>query len=74
MGLAGEQLALQGDSISALSWAKKDRVKSAEASAAGVFYVYQNIALGVVITEIIHSSHDENGGRITSLGMDLESS
>jgi len=60
MGLQGERLALQGDSMSALSWAKKDRVKSAIASAAGVFYVYQNISLGIVITDILPIPHEEN--------------
>ena len=60
LGLAREPLALQGDSVSALSWAKKDRVKGLTASAAGVIYVYQNIAGGIVVTDVIHCSHDEN--------------
>jgi hypothetical protein len=60
MGLQKEPLALQGDSISALSWAQKDRVRSATASAAGVFYVFQNIAWGIGISAIFHASHDDN--------------
>jgi hypothetical protein len=60
LGLQGEPLALQGDSLSALSWALKDRVKSATASAAGVFYVFQNIEFGIVISDILHLSHDDN--------------
>ena len=61
LGVLGEPpVAHQGDSVSALSWAKKDRVVGETASAAGVFYAYQNVALGVVLTDVVHCSHDDN--------------
>jgi hypothetical protein len=61
LDVSGEPTFREGDSVSALLWAKKNGAKSKTVFPAcvHVFYVYQNIALGMVVTEVKALTHDK---------------
>jgi hypothetical protein len=54
------RIQFRGDSVSALTWAKKRVVRSNTASNASIFYALQCMALGVEITGITHLKAEDN--------------
>jgi len=59
-GISNCAIEMRGDSVSALQWAKKSKVKSATASNASVFFALQNMALRIQIEEVTHLSSEQN--------------
>lgn len=60
LGWSNTSVLLRGDSVSALTWAKKEGVRSDRASSAGVVFVYQAMLCGDLDLSVVHLEGKKN--------------